>query len=385
MTELNVAGLTGLTRLDCRDNLLKELDITGLNELTALECSGNNLTELDLSGLVNLELVFGENGSTTGTCGDNPLKTLTLPAGNTITFENSDGGYIDVRINPLYASCGQSEEDTVIGFRPVAESGYEFKSWNALPENVDDSGWWSSPYDGEAVEGWIFVDNGENITISANFGLISKYSIIDGAGSSWTEDTTGSITMRADGEFDKFQSVQVDGMTVDPTYYTAQQGSTIITLKPEFLQTLAAGTHTLTILFADGAASADFTVKEVQEENPGNQSGEGQNPGEDTKPGEGQQPGEESKPGDGQQNVETNEGNNGQQISGIDKNDNGGQSAGQSGNTTNTTVTKAEKTQEVSKAVKTGDESNVVMFAIVMIVALMACVTTGGIKIKKRH
>lgn len=392
MEVLDVSGLKSLNVLVCSENILKELDVSSLKALTGLQCSGNRLEELDLSGLVNLEqLAFGENGNTTGICGYNPLKTLTLPAGNTITFNSTDGGYIDVRINPLYASCGQTKEDTVIGFRPVADEGYEFKSWNDLPENVSDTGWWSSPYDGEAVEGWVFVDIGENITISANFGLISEYTVIEGAGGTWSEESGGNLTMRADGEFDKFQSVQVDGVTVDPIYYTAEQGSTIITLKSEFLQTLTAGTHTLTIFFNDGAASADFVVKEVQEEeNAGNQPGEGQNPGEGSKPEEGQQPGEGSKPEDeqqpshgadsdnGQQNGDTNAENNGQQISGTDENDNAGQSG-------NATVTKVEKTQDISKAVKTGDESNVAMLAGVMIIALLACMVTGCIKIKKKR
>lgn len=384
LEELELSGLEKLQVLECAENNLKELDVSDLKELKNLDCNSNELTELNLSGLTNMALAFGENGSRTGTCNDNPLKTLTLPAGNTITFDSSDGGYIDVRINPLYASCGQSEEDIVIGFRPVSEPGYEFKSWNNLPENVADSGWWSSPYDGEAVDGWIFTDSGEDITISANFGPISEYSVIEGAGSTWAENTTESITMRADGEFDKFQSVQVDDVTVDPAYYTAEQGSTIITLKPEFLQTLTAGTHTLTILFTDGTASADFIVKEAQEEeNPGSQSGE------DSQSGDEQQPVYGTDSDEVQQNEDINEGNKVQQISGTDKNDNAGQNQDEvqqnSGQSGNTAVAKVEKTQEASKAVKTGDESNVVIFAVVMIIALMACAVTCGVKIKKRH
>ncbi len=403
LTKLDASTFKKLGTLECSNNGLTELKVSGLVGLTNLECSNNFLTELNLSGLSNLPLAFEENGDTTGMCGSNPLKILTLPAGNTITFDSTDGGYFDVRINPLYASCGQSEEDTVIGFRPVAETGYEFKSWNNLPGNVADSGWWSSPYDGEAVDGWVFVDSGENVTISANFGLISEYSIIDGAGSTWTADSDEDITMRADGEFDKFQSVQVDGVTLDPAYYTAEQGSTIITLKPEFLQTLTPGTHTLTIVFTDGSASAEFDIKEGdQEENPGEEPEEGQKPGDDSKPGDEQQPGDDSKPGDeqqpgedagsddGEQNGDSDKGNSGQQISDPDQNNNNGQGQSkpqQNVNQAKDTDTKdnAATTKTVSSVPKTGDETQVLIFAMFAVASIIICAGISRAKIRTRH
>ena len=291
----------------------------------------------------------------------------------------------------------------MIGFRPVAETGYEFKSWNNLPGNVADSGWWSSPYDGEAVDGWVFVDSGENVTISANFGLISEYSIIDGAGSTWTADSDEDITMRADGEFDKFQSVQVDGVTLDPAYYTAEQGSTIITLKPEFLQTLTPGTHTLTIVFTDGSASAEFDIKEGdQEENPGEEPEEGQKPGDDSKPGDEQQPGDDSKPGDeqqpgedagsddGEQNGDSDKGNSGQQISDPDQNNNNGQGQSkpqQNVNQAKDTDTKdnAATTKTVSSVPKTGDETQVLIFAMFAVASIIICAGISRAKIRTRH
>lgn len=391
LEELDISGLTSLIDLECADNHLTKINLSNLETLEEINCAGNNLSELDLTGLSNLNISFGVNGDTNDMCAGNPLKTLTLPAGNTITFDSTDGGYFDVRINPLYASCGQSEEDTVIGFRPVAETGYEFKSWNNLPGNVADSGWWSSPYDGEAVDGWIFVDSGENVTISANFGLISEYSIIEGAGSTWTADSGEGITMRADGEFDKFQSVQVDGVTLDPAYYTAEQGSTIITLKPEFLQTLTPGTHMLTIVFTDGSASAEFDIKEVdQEENPGEEPGDEQQPGDDSKPGDEQQPGEDAGSDDGEQNGDSDKGNSGQQISDPDQNNNNGQGQSkpqQNVNQAKDTDTKdnAAITKTVSSVPKTGDETQVLIFAMFAVASIIICAGISRAKIRTRH
>ena len=57
-----------------------------------------------------------------------------------------------------------------------------------------------------------------------------------------------------------------DGKAVDADCYTAESGSTIITLKAGYLETLAAGEHTLTVLYTDGEASGTFTIAEKSAE-----------------------------------------------------------------------------------------------------------------------
>ena len=87
------------------------------------------------------------------------------------------------------------------------------------------------------------------------------YQIIDGANSSWTPDSDGDITIRGNGDFSKFTGVKVDGNLIDKSNYTAKEGSTIITLKASYLNTLSAGTHTVEILWTDGSASTTFAIK----------------------------------------------------------------------------------------------------------------------------
>ena len=86
------------------------------------------------------------------------------------------------------------------------------------------------------------------------------YEIIDGANSSWTQDTDGTIVIRGNGEFAKFQSVKVDGNVIDASNYTAAEGSTIITLRTEYLKTLSEGSHSFEIVWTDGSASTNFVV-----------------------------------------------------------------------------------------------------------------------------
>ena len=88
------------------------------------------------------------------------------------------------------------------------------------------------------------------------------YRIIEGANGSWTQSTdgSGSLLIRGNGEFSKFLNVKVDGTIIDPTNYTAREGSTIIELHADYLKTLSEGSHTFEIAWTDGTAKTSFTV-----------------------------------------------------------------------------------------------------------------------------
>lgn len=76
---------------------------------------------------------------------------------------------------------------------------------------------------------------------------------------------SGEYTMRVDGEFSKFASVEVDGKVVDAKNYTAKSGSTIITFTKEYIASLLAGSHTVRVNFTDGYAETKLTVKKASE------------------------------------------------------------------------------------------------------------------------
>lgn len=87
-----------------------------------------------------------------------------------------------------------------------------------------------------------------------------EYKILDGADSSWTQDAHKGLVIRGNGEFSKFKCVKVDGIIVDTKNYTVSEGSTVVTLKEDYLNTLAAGKHIFEIVWIDGLASTTFTV-----------------------------------------------------------------------------------------------------------------------------
>ena len=108
---------------------------------------------------------------------------------------------------------------------------------------------------------WRFTPDDPNYaTITGELELYAPYRILDGADSTWTQSTDGTIAIRGNGDFEKFQSVKVDGIVVDAKYYTVVKGSTIITFKEDYLKTLSTGSHTFELVWTDGSATTKFTI-----------------------------------------------------------------------------------------------------------------------------
>ena len=105
------------------------------------------------------------------------------------------------------------------------------------------------------------LSNAAGFVITDTVVLTVQYQIIEGANGSWNQNTDGgSLRIRGNGEFSKFQNVKVDGNIIDSKNYTASEGSTIIELHADYLKTLSEGSHTFEIVWTDGAAGTGFTV-----------------------------------------------------------------------------------------------------------------------------
>ena len=88
-----------------------------------------------------------------------------------------------------------------------------------------------------------------------------SYKIIKGNKSVWHKDSGKDLSFTADGSFEDFEGLQIDGKTVNKKYYTVKEGKgTVITLKESFLQRLENGKYLITIQFADGEAEGIFKV-----------------------------------------------------------------------------------------------------------------------------
>ena len=181
------------------------------------------------------------------------------------------------RIAKEYGLSGSAEEshDAHLFLYVEPKDGYYFTeepkvSWKdtllvPLPKDsstlygykyqLDDKGSGTIVVEGKAVK----KDTAEpqaNTPQSSN----DTYKIINGARSTWNGSTTEGLTIRGDGDFAKFAGVRVDGNWIPDAHYEAKSGSTIVTLKPSYLASLAEGEHTVDIMWIDDSASTTFTV-----------------------------------------------------------------------------------------------------------------------------
>ena len=112
--------------------------------------------------------------------------------------------------------------------------------------------------DGDTQSFWVET----NLTMTPTAaGETPNYKIIEGANGAWTQNSDGTLVFRANGDFSKFTGVKVDDTLIDAKNYTAVSGSTVITLKADYLKTLSVGTHKLTVVYTDGECLTDFEIK----------------------------------------------------------------------------------------------------------------------------
>ena len=89
----------------------------------------------------------------------------------------------------------------------------------------------------------------------------TELKIIAGDNQIYNKASGSDVTITCNGDFVKFTGIKVDGSVVDSSNYTAVSGSTVLTLKASYLDTLTAGSHTVTFVYTDGESNANLTVR----------------------------------------------------------------------------------------------------------------------------
>lgn len=87
-----------------------------------------------------------------------------------------------------------------------------------------------------------------------------KFNIIFGDAGIWEPGTAEPYRVIADADYTTFKELRIDGKKVNSIYYTVSKGSTIVDIKPEFMDKLSNNTHVITLKFADGSVSTDVTI-----------------------------------------------------------------------------------------------------------------------------
>ena len=165
----------------------------------------------------------------------------------TVTVKDVDGATITPN-GAVAVSYGEDKEFTI-----TANSGY--KLVKVLVDEVDKTA--------DMVGDTLKLTN---ITSNINLEVVVEkivYEVTEGANQEYTITRDNEAKFKINADFRLFDTgkVYVDDELVDPNNYTAESGSTIITLKKEFVDTLSVGKHTLKVLFNDGGqATTIFNV-----------------------------------------------------------------------------------------------------------------------------
>ena len=186
-----------------------------------------------------------------------------------ISFEGTDIGDM--------LSVGASHKVPELPVLPPKEEGNLFDGWTdqktGAPVKVGDV------LTGDIVLTPVWKDCGDGSHTDSDHDLVCddcgkklpapvSYLILEGANSTWRKGSLTGLSFRSSADVAKFDGVTVDGTAIGAGCYSAELGSTGITLRAEYLETLPAGSHTLVIKAIDGTADTSFTVLEAETAEP---------------------------------------------------------------------------------------------------------------------
>ena len=122
------------------------------------------------------------------------------------------------------------------------------------------------------------INPGAQITVGNSYGTVftktlyavwqkngTDHEIVDGGdGIKYVISSGEPLVIKAEGDLSKFTELRIDGLVVPADKYTkTSEGSqTVITVSPEYLSTLPAGDHIITLAWTDGEVSTSLKIAE---------------------------------------------------------------------------------------------------------------------------
>ena len=184
--------------------------------------------------------------------------------------EEKDDEYDD----SIILSAIQGMADTFI-LTAKADEGSSFVKWQKVIIE-----------EGETLEDSTFEDYSEDeeitIKITEPISLVAVFEAIDEddkeytsyeSDAEWTKGSGKTLIVRAKGSkndddtINHFIGLKCSGKEIAKKYYKTKKGSVIIEIDPEYLETLEAGKHVLTLMFDDADdLDIEFTVLAAEED-----------------------------------------------------------------------------------------------------------------------
>ena len=183
--------------------------------------------------------------------------------------------------NGCFYISGEGLNDYVCGEKNTGRNTYQVPAGTEVTVKA-------VPADGFSFDGWYVFDvesdkisvvvqsinteysftayelAGDDVNTIAPAFVKNPYEVIEGADQTYVIDNNTDATFRINADYSLFEDggvVFVDDEEVASNNYTSEEGSTIIKLKKNYVDTLDEGEHTLTVLFNDdNFATTSFTV-----------------------------------------------------------------------------------------------------------------------------
>ena len=233
--------------IDLVNNQFTLSPAVGAQEIIATDNAGNN-TKVTVT--VNNGHTYGawqSNGDGTHT------RYCTVDGCNGYEDGNCDGGEATCTNKAICEYCGNE-------YGEVDSSNHNLEKIPAKDATVTETGnteYWHC----KDCDKYFSDENGTN-EITLDDTVIPKLppEMIDGMRQSVTEGEKKELTFRSNAAYSDFIRAQLDGKTLDDKNYTVKEGSTVVTLKADYVATLSAGEHTIGIVSESGTATTTFTV-----------------------------------------------------------------------------------------------------------------------------
>ena len=229
------SGCRSLTSLD-----LSSFDTSKVRSMYYMFSGCRSLTSLDLSS-------FDTSNATRMYCmfsGCSSLVSLNLSSFNTSKAMN---------MSDMFESCGKLST-VALG------DSFSFKGARDTVKTTLPEGKWFSSVEHRVLTSQEIAENRNEVKDTYTFVPDTLPTISKDNDDNWTTGDSSGIAFKTDANPALLVGVQVDAVEITDSDYTIDGNPAIITLKPEYLETISAGKHEITTVFANGAVKATFNV-----------------------------------------------------------------------------------------------------------------------------
>ena len=209
-----------------------------------------NPTGDSISGEITIPLPSGYDGATARTIDGVTARSYTE---TTVTFPVTLVVYSGNAFTQLYAEYKEKPQHT-----------HSYGDWQK-----DETNHWRECACGEKADSAAHSYDNDADTTCNVCGYVRtvtapKPSITGGKNEKWTQGSANELIFTSNAPLSEFISVTIDGQVVDEKNYVKEEGSTIIKLKADYLSTLSAGNHTISINSTSGSATTAFTIEKTK-------------------------------------------------------------------------------------------------------------------------